>query len=469
MKNFYIKTMMLFVLVQLLASSCDDFLDVNEDPTKVKGEEVNLKSLLPTVLEATSESHYSAINAASCATHQIDQYFGYYTEFTMTSNWSRAYLECLNTLSVMEEKAIEEESPHYFGIVRVLQALNLGLVTDTWEDAPLSEALVGSSNITPEYDTQQQIYQTIFDYLDEAVEYLLAEESFHSPADDDMVYGGDLEKWSKLLHSLKARYMLHLYHKGQFTAAEILAEVEQGFTTNEDNFQLVYNEVNLNPLHSDVALANETGNFTITHGKYFIDLLKGAIYPVVDPRLPIIADKGEAAEYHGLASYDPTTPGNTTDLTRDTWYAMEDSPIIMMSYAELKFIEAEIALQTDLGRANNAYLEGIAAHMTMLEVEESEMQDYLDDPSVNVVVSLDLEHVMKEKYIALFLNFEAWNDMRRLNYDPDIFRGFEEPDYGGRSEPAERALYPTSEQNRNASSLSPHIREFTESMWKDQD
>ncbi|MBL3658000.1 SusD/RagB family nutrient-binding outer membrane lipoprotein [Fulvivirga sediminis] len=469
MKNLYIKTIVVFLLGQLLVSSCNDFLDVNKDPTKVKAEDVNLEALLPTVLEATSESHYEAMNAASCATHQIDQYFGYYTEFTLTSNWSRAYLECLNTLSVMEEKATEKEAPHYLGIVRILQALNLGLVTDTWEDAPLAEALAGSNNITPAYDTQQKIYQAIFDYLSEAEEYLKVQESTYPPDNDDMIYGGDLKKWENLLHALKARYMLHLYHKGQFTASDILSEVDLGFTSNEDNFQLAYNEVNLNPLHSDVALANETGNFTVTHGKYFVDLLNGAIYSVVDPRLPIIADKGASTEYHGLASYDPSTPASTTDLTRDTWYAKENSPIIMMSYSELKFIEAEMALETDPARANKAYLEGITAHMNMLEVEGSEIEDYLNNPSVDLGLSIDLEHIMKEKYIALFLNFEVWNDMRRLKYDPKIFRGFEEPDYGGRSEPAARALYPVSEQNRNATNLSSHIREFTQAMWKDLD
>ncbi len=457
------------VLLLFMASGCENFLDVNNDPTKVQADQVNLSALLPTAIEATSESHYSAIFSASRVTHQVDHVSGYYSEFTMDANWSRIFLETLNTLDVIVSKAEEEGSPYYVGVARVLQALNLGLLTDTWEDAPMQEALLGSENITPAYDSQQEIYLRIIDYLDEAVVYLNAEESFNAPGDDDMIYGGALDKWERLAYTLKARYMLHLSAKGTYSSSDILSAAAKGFTSNSDNFMLFYNSVNLNPLHSGVALANETGNLTITHGKYLVDLMNGTTYPLFDPRLPLIADiSGSGGTiYEGLASYDPGSPAHTCEISKYTWYATEDAPILMVTYAELKFIEAEVALATDAAAANTAYLAGIGAHMDMLGVDAGDKSAYLSDPSVALGGTPDLEHIMKEKYIALFLNFEAWNDMRRYDFDTDVYKDFVVPEFDGRTEPGQRALYPTSEQNRNGSNLSSHIKDFTEAMWKD--
>ncbi|MCB0495551.1 MAG: SusD/RagB family nutrient-binding outer membrane lipoprotein [Cyclobacteriaceae bacterium] len=460
----------LLIVYLLTITSCDKFLDVNNDPTKVQEDQARLNVLLPTAIEATSASHYSSVFTAARVTHQVDHVAGYYTEFRMESNWSRIYLETLNTLDLMVSKADDEGSPYYAGIARTLEAINLGLLTDTWEDAPFTEALRGSDNITPAYDSQEAIYNAIFSYLDDAIGYLGQSESFNVPGADDMIYDGDLSKWLKLAHSLKARYMLHLMAKGTYSASEILAEVDAGFASNDDNFELFYNDVNLNPLYNGVALSNETGNLTITHGKYLVDVMNGTLYGLFDPRLPIIADTtgSGGTSYEGLASYDPGSPPHTCELSRNAWYSSINAPIIMMSYSELKFIEAEVALSSDVPRADAAYLEGISSNMDMLGVASVDRDAYLTDPSVALGGTPDIEHIMKEKYVALFLNFEVWNDMRRHHFDPSVYVGFVEPNLDGRSEPAERALYPTTEQNRNESSLSSHQRDFTASMWKDQ-
>ncbi len=459
----------LYSILILMVFGCNDFLDVNEDPTKVSESEVTLEALLPTVIEATSESHYSTIYSASRVTHQLDHVSGYYSEFTMDANWSRIYLESLNTLDLMVAKADASESPHYKGIARVLQALNMGMLTDSWEDAPIQEALKGSEAITPTYNSQEEIYELLFSYLEEGITALEAEESFFEPGDDDMVYGGDLLKWVRLAHSLKARYMLHLYGKGTFTASQILAEVAAGMQSNEDNFSLTYNDVNLNPIHSNVALANETGNFTVTHGKYLVDVMNGRLFGVFDPRLPIIADTtgSGGATYEGLATYDIGSPVHTCEMTTSTWYASSSAPVIMMSYAELKFIEAEVALPTDNARAYAAYRAGITSNLDMLEVDRDAADAYMADPLVDLGGTVDLEHIMKEKYVALFLSFEVWNDMRRHDFSSDVFVGFIAPEWESRDGPAYRAMYPTSELSRNGVNVSTHVRDITETMWKD--
>lgn len=465
----YTHTRIFLMATVLLTASCDQFLDVNDDPTKVSEDQVTLAALLPTVIESTSESHYYTANYPSRVTHHLDHVSGYYSQFDLSSNWTRIYRESLDNAAVIMEKAEENGSPHYQGVARVLQAINIGMLTDSWEDAPVSEALQGSDDVTPALDTQEEIYTTIFTYLDEAISYLSEEESYEAPSSDDMVYGGDLSEWIKLAHTLKARYMLHVYAKGWYSASEILAEVDEGMTSNDDNFSLYYNDTNKNPFYTNVALANETGNLSLTHGKYLVDMMNGSIYDIFDPRLPIIADTtgSGGSSYEGLASYDASAATHTCELSTSTWYATETAPVVMVTYSELKFIEAEVALGSDASRAYTAYLAGIEAHMDMLGVDDSDKTDYMSDPLVALGGVADLEHIMKEKYIALFLNFEAWNDMRRYQFDTSVFKDFEEPVLDDRSEPGERALYPTTEQSRNGTNLTDHIRDFTEIMWKD--
>ncbi len=473
MKKNNILYSIILASILLVMPSCNDFLDVNDNPTKAK--EINLKVLLPTIIESTSSAHYSAALSAARVTHQVDHFSGYYDEFDLNSVWVKIYLKSLDNAAIMIKQANEGGSAHYEGVGKALQAINIGMLADLWEDAPFSEAILADENITPSYDSQEQLYAAIMTKLNEALPLLSAEESFLSPGNDDLVYGGDLDKWIKLVHSLKARYMLHLSNKSVDWSA-ILSEVDAGFSSNGDNFQLVYNSVNKNPIHSGIALSSFTGNLSLTHAKYFIDMMNGEIYTVVDPRLPFMANKGENADYVGYVSYPSAAPEHTTEFAvKDSnsfiWYAAEDAPILMMTYAELKFIEAEAAMHADAGRVETAYRGGIKAHMDMLGVSDVERMTYMDDPLVALGGAIDLEHIMKEKYISLFMHFEAWNDMRRHQYDPSVFRDFSEPDLtaqGGRSAPAERALHPSSETNRNGTNEEVFRKDFTAQMWKDQ-
>lgn len=456
----------------LLLYSCSGILDVNDDPTRIKTDEVTMSLLLPTVCEATSSAQYSAARTAMLATHHLDNVqAGYYQLFRMSGAWEEVYLKCLNNLGTIKTLAQEKNSPHYGGVARILEAVNIALLTDCFENIPYSEALKGTEDVTPAYDQQEAIYKDVFTLLDKGIELLQEEESEYSPGSDDMFYQGDLSQWIKLGHSLKARYMLHLLGKNQgITAIDILAEVDQGFTSNDDDFQLVYYLNFVNPWYNGIAAKIEQSIATQVYGEFFINLMNGEEYDVIDPRLPFIASNsdGDSAKYVGLASYPPFSDDTLYNAlpTKGTFYMGPTSPLIIMSYSELKFIEAEVALNSDPSRAEASYLAGIEANMRKVGMtDDSAISTYTSDPAVATV---DLEHILKEKYIATVYNVEAWNDMRRYQYDTTYYKGFYEPNYNNRSIPAYRSLYPTSEESRNAANWEANKKGFTEPMWKDQ-
>src|SRR5690606_15916361 len=116
------------------------------------------------------------------------------------------------------------------------------------------------------------------------------------------------------------------------------------------------------------------------------------------------------------------TSGGTANeecyLELNSFYAAEAAPILILTYSELKFIEAEAALRAgQRPRAYTAYRQGISANMEKLGVPSGQAGAYLNHGSVSVgAAGLTLDHIFKEKYIAMFLHPESWTDARRYNY-----------------------------------------------------
>lgn len=459
----------LYILLFILSFgfiSCDDFLDVNDDPNAVT--ELSLSAQLPATIEGTSQVHYTLAATTARITQHIGSYFGYPEEFRMGGSWSTIYLRNLNNLQQLVTQSEELNAPHYAGVARTLMALNLGLATDNWENIPYSQAFNGSANLKPAYDAQESIYSEIIVLLNQAIIDLGATSSFLSPGGEDMAYNGDLSKWLQLAYGLKARYQVHLINKNGI--GSIMNDLANSFVDNSNDFEIQYNSVNKNPWHVNIALANNSGNVSSTYGAYFINKINGNALAIADPRLPIICDTIGITEIRGIVSYDQNAPESTVDFEENNWYSTEAAPVPMVTFAELKFIEAEAAMSSgNAGVAYDAYLAGIEAHMTKVGVNPLAISDYISNPAIAVgSANLTLAHIMGQKYIALFLNPEAWVDMRRYNYDANIYAGFEIPDPVLFQGPAQRAFYPEDEINRNGASVEAASKPYAEKMWRDQ-
>ncbi len=456
---------LLLVLVwsTLVLSSCDEFLDVNENvnaPT-----DVPVSAILPASIERTSYAQFLLARQGNIVTQHIANVGSYPERLGSSGAWSTIYLNAIDDAKNIQEKA-GTQSPYYVGVAKVLEAINLGALTDCWEDVPYSEAFKGTGELTPKYDSQQELYNQIQRLLDEAITALSADESLLNPGSDDLIFGGDIDKWIKTAHTLKARYMMHLSNKGM-DANAILGELDQGIASNGDNFQLMYSAEHKNYWH-DIALSNRTGNLSITQGDYLIEQMKN-IVSGGDPRLPLITQVPNDS-IGGLNGKTVEADDEyNTDFTLTTWHSREDAPNVMVSFAEAKFLEAEAALSAgDKARAYQAYLDGIAAHMSMMEVDQADMDAYLADSLIAVGAdNIDLSHIMLQKYFATYLTTEAWVDMRRHHYDPAIFPGFVPGDPYGLGV-LQRMDYPQSEFDRNGNNASAAKKDPDAVMWRDQ-
>jgi hypothetical protein len=477
------------ILIVFVFAACENYLggDTNQDPNRVFEDDIGLDALLPPVLVSTSEAHYNVAFTFSRYAQHISFTSDIAQEETqLTGAWTEIYLTTLNNLDVMEEKATEAGASHYLGIVKVMQAYNLSLATHAWENIPWSNAFE-DGEFSPSYDTQEQIYSDIQTLLNDGIAELQKSTSGDGPGSDDLIYGGDISKWIKTAYALKARNAIHLTGKGAVSAANnALSALSNAYTDNADDFQVAYNtDKNLNPWHTSGYLAAQTGNPAPDHADQLVDMMNGETYPEEDPRLPIIASNGGDAEYYGSESGNHGVNGDAPDnssntaFSDETFHSRADAPIIMMTYAEMKFIEAEAAFLRDNGgdatatgasqQAYDAYMDGIQANMDKLGVSESERDDYMSEPSVDVGPgNLTMELIMKEKFKALFLNPEVYNDYRRYDWDNAIFKDLElpanhNPQLNG--EWIQRAVYPSSELSRNSEEVRKAQKDIGTPMW----
>ena len=119
--------------------------------------------------------------------------------------WNGSYAGSLYDLQLIMDMADEQDAPAYSGVAKVMTAKALGILTDHFGDIPYSEAFQGAGNLKPAFDSQEDIYTSIFTLLDEA-QADLASPSTLSPGSDDLIHGGDLTAWSAMADALRARY-----------------------------------------------------------------------------------------------------------------------------------------------------------------------------------------------------------------------------------------------------------------------
>ena len=80
-------------------------------------------------------------------------------------------------------------------------------MTDWWGNIPYSTAALGIEEINPTFDDQQSIYSAAFGLLDSAITLLNGSNGGFAPGSDDVIYGGNVSNWIKLLKLSKQEHI----------------------------------------------------------------------------------------------------------------------------------------------------------------------------------------------------------------------------------------------------------------------
>jgi hypothetical protein len=463
-----------FAAVLILGTqSCKKgYFDLNENPNQVTIP--TLPSLLSTATHKTGINNY---NVASITNNYV-QYTAnpsaaaasdIYQEVDLGGTWDALYY-AMADIEDMKRLAQEQGASEYLGVANVLLAYHINLVSDLWGSAPFSDAFTPAS-LRPRYDSGEELYRTSNALLDSAITQLnITTATLKLSATNDLIHKGVRTAWIKTAYALKARNLLKVSKTTAYNPAAVLAAVDNSYTSNADDAGMAsfilrnpWTTVSIN------NLANTLGGWL---SEQLIDHLNGTTYGVFDPRIRKITEPTAVTAVPWIGTVNGAgnrPPGANT--TRDENYISQTSPwtsatapILIVTYAELKFIEAEAALATNPARAYTAYLAGINANMDKLQVPAgAERTAYLTAASVGAA-GLTRALIMKEKYIATYLNPEAWNDARRYDY---AYKDFSLPVNAALPTFIRRLAYPPSERSENGENV-PAVSSLSERLWWDR-
>jgi len=510
---------MLVGALTITSVSCDDFLDVNENPNAPQTVSPNL--YLPQML------HSMATSA------QIDgRFVGRYTQqwmipATAPTNWDRmgydlapsdnggqlwrdVYYVLGQNLVDMINKAEAEERWDLLGVGYALKAWGWQQVTDMHGEIIVKEAF-DQSKLTFNYDSQEFAYTEIQRLLGLAIDNLKRTDGAVNQAylgRTDRVYNGDRTKWLKFAYGLLALNLNHYSNKSSYKPAEVIAAVDQAFASNADDALLLYPGT-INDDRNYLGWTRDNIR-SYRQTQFVVGLMNGTQFGATDPRMSRMLSPSPDGVYRGLDPQVALFGALTTAQQPNNFfgyagiagggparYIFDDkSRMPIMTYSQLQFIKAEAAYRVgNTATALQAYTNGISSHIDFVnarnldagqsptQITAAEKAAFLASPTiVPGAANLTLTQIMSQKYIAQWAwgHVEIWTDLRRYGYtglDPrgaqQVFPGFVPPanlfpDNGGKLVQRMRARY-NSEYVWNRAGLEPIgglLTDFhTKPMW----
>jgi len=471
---------------------CSDKLDINTDPNSPS--DATEKLILPAILSnfayevaggwpvrtsslLTKHTAYAVagphegnylINASD-----VDNFWKFYS-----------YVDVMKNCKVLINKANENGNPGYGAIAKIMLAWNMSYITDSFGDAPYSDAFNGEDGVVKsKYDSQEDIYKQIQTLLDEAI--VDSEQTNTSgPGAEDFVYAGDMVKWQHLARTLKARFYLRLAYAPGYNAATqanlALEALNAGSITESEAPMFKYEDKAdaQNPWYQYAILGN--WNMATRPSQFYVNLLTSINDPRLSYQVGVVTTDGvNKGKYIGVTN-DPSPLRVENYSPIDSFYSAANASLNLMIYAEVPFIRAEAeflkANRTVIPAVNAAYEEGITASMNMYGI--AGYQTYINANRLSGNADEAYNQIMTQKYIANYLQFEAYNDFRRTGY-PNLPLNLEvypesEDDAFGVVVPIIplRFPYPASERSYNAENIptnvpSGHIAAMQIPVWWD--
>ncbi len=442
MKSTKIVSVILFAGMFFITTSCNDFLDVNKDPnnpTKVS-EPLLLTGILANFSYEVVGGYPVRVTNTWIKQTTYNAVLPHYDNYQVTENdvnnlWTFfSYPQIMQNCKILAEAATQKKALNYSAIAKIIRAWNMSIVTDLYGNAPFSEALRADEFPKPKYDTQESIYAGIQTLLDEAISDIDATDKnlTVTPGADDFIFKGNMTKWRKVAFTLKARFYLHLTYAPNHvpaTQAQLaLDAIANGLQTLGDDAKYPYLD--------EPGQENPWFQYAID-GKWDTDTQISNFYITMlndlsDPRIHAQAGLVNGA----YAGHENGTPAEPDLSPIGEFYSAADATLEFMSAVESKFIEAEanflLGKRTEAETAlragltisfdkQKAAIETGAAELGITAgTINTDITNYINANSILPVDDKDAyEHIMTQKYISNFLQFETYNDWRRTGY-PEV-------------------------------------------------
>ena len=314
------------------ASCSDEYMEnMNTDPSKAATNDP--KSQLTTaqlqtygdlsMMEIYRNYHY-AFTQQLMGCWNTTNYGGRHTldNNEMSRIWTSFYTQSLkNIIDAQYRTAEDAEKVNINSVLRIYRVYLMSIITDTYGDAPFSEAGLGflEGKFNPKYDKQEDIYNAFFLELEDAINKI---DPTKDKVTGDLIYAGDVTKWQQLANSLRLRFAMRISNvnptKAQTEFENALA-ANGGVITDASSDALIkymtiafsfgqeaYSDYRGNSL-SQLLFGNDPAN----NPSYLCSTFFNQLYNSGDPR----TFKISRCYYDGLMS--ATSPDNRVDITQE--------------------------------------------------------------------------------------------------------------------------------------------------------
>lgn len=417
--------------------------------------------------------------------------------------YENVYLHIFNNTRRLITSCEEQGFVDYAGMMRVIQAYAIQMLTDVYGPVSYTSAIEDPTNgASFSYDKQEDIYNSMFALLDEAIN------NFQNPTSDltsrqsfDFWCNGDLDLWIKVANQLKLRMAMRIV-KANPTLAKQKAEeaaqagvlpqdilINQGFSNEQTrmfewgdagmNANLItimegYNDPRL-PLYvtkNQADVACEDGS-TIASGTRYLGIRGGCNLPSKPNQwgnfskivcsyttaFPVM----KAAEGYFLRAEGILRGWNMGGGTAQQWYEDGIRTSIKNEVA-YKGIEVLAGVTSVSDEEINAYINGTTLQEDFVDPVDS--QNNIEAQN-DVCVKWDesasneqkLQRIIIQKWIANFpISCEGWAEYRRTGY-PKLFPNRVNLSNGtiDTDEQIRRLIYSDNEINTNNAELQKGI------------
>ncbi|MHC5361717.1 SusD/RagB family nutrient-binding outer membrane lipoprotein [Myroides sp. LJL110] len=469
---------LVFTLSCLTLGSCQDLDSLNKDPNKVTSAAPHLL-LTPMAKKAFTmqgiSKEYASRMLISTDGENTSQYY----------KWDRSdfgeYKDLVQVDKMMQE-AQESQKTQYLAVGHFLKAYFFYQITLRFGDIPYSQALQGEQDIKfPSYDPQEQVLEGVLKQLDLAQSLIELDQTLQG----DIIYGGDLDKWKRLINSYELKVLMSLSKKQKVGDIDVAARFNEIY----QNQELMRNNADSGYLtYFDQAGSRypQFNSSSYGSGMYMSDTFIDLLQDLKDPRLFCFAQPTAKALEEGLLiddfnAYNGGDPvvayaeneklvsaKNISKVNSRYYQNPTNEPTGVLSYSELQFILAEAASRGWIsGDPELFYNKGIQANFEFYNLYAKQYATYYTNQQFDKYISQDkvkfqpgdlqseLKQILTQKYITMF-HQGNWS----IYYD-NLRTGYPEFKLQDGITPPKRWIYPLSEYNTNQANLEKAIeRQF---------
>ncbi len=334
-------------------SSCQEFLDVNHNPSRPEDSRLDLVFPAATVgTAAVIGGSFMSLGGiwAQHWTSDINQP-GYMGEDSYSVQagtfsydiygWGSLYAGALMDYEWVRKRAIEESDWDFYLAATVMQCHTYHVMVDLWDQIPVTEAL---QNIVPKYETGQEVYSILHARLDDALSKTVTNGVSRTLKDGDLVFEGNMAEWVAFANTLK----LKMYIRTRFIRpTESLEGINKLYS---DGVSFLTTDAKFSDFEDSEGNGNfwYEGNLRSSDGAlrasntFLMYLTENA-----DPRLDGLFTKPEGKEHLGLWQGDYRDNFDSYDGSESRFSLPNIDPLnatYFISASESKFLQAEAVM-----------------------------------------------------------------------------------------------------------------------------